>query len=341
MNRERSSTIDLSGLEETFEWFKARRNLFIGLAMAIFLVWSTIAFVNKQVEASRVRPWKIVFGSSALPWDADAEDLAAARVDPDVNSTSAEEYLAYWQALRRADGGDALKALDDFKDFASAFASSAFGRTEPITGRFSRALIPPANRVPAGLLTYGDWREAISTRGSSFPHTETHHITLVTDRGEFSLRLFGDRAPRSVELFLGVVDRFRGAYIARTLAGAWIDFGHDNSGVALKLPEGEADGFPPFESTRLSHLAGAVGFRQAPFSTGEKGLDVRVFLSSDPAVDERSTVFGAVDQGLDLLRSFSADAVSDEDRERFLEPILISQVRLEGPRQPAGNESER
>lgn len=324
MAADRTSGIDFSGLEETFEWFKSKKNLLVGVALILALIWAASSFVSNQMDESKRAPWEVVFGGTSQPWESSPEELATLLTDPKVKGTAAEPFLRYWQALRKHDNGDSAGALADLQSFKRDYANSALV-TAKLPGS-DLQLRSAVERMEAQIAALEQWKQQHPLPAANPPPTGAA-VTLVTERGNIVIGLHPDAAPKSVDAFLKLAPTLKDKFIAKTAKDKWIDAGLTEAGVPFETTE-FTEGFPPFEQNTLAHFAGAVAFRQAPFTKGPFNPDVRISLATDFNEDGRSTVFGTVVIGLDLLAAMTKDPLKTDNPQLLEKPIKITDVQI-------------
>ncbi|MBL8842022.1 MAG: peptidylprolyl isomerase [Planctomycetes bacterium] len=331
MAAERTSGIDFTGLEETFEWFKAKKNLFVGVALILALVWAASTFVeNQQAETERA-PWQVVFGGATDPWRATPDELAQMLADPKVKGTPAEPYLHYWQALRKQESGDAAGALELLAAFKRNYAGHLLATAKLPGSDFE--LRTAVERMEAQILQLEQWKAAHPLPTANPAPTGTT-VTLVTDRGNVVIGLYPDVAPQSCAAFLKVAASLKEQFIAKLAPDKWIEVGATEAGTPVETKE-FTENFPPFESNALTHFAGAVSFRQPPFGKGPFNPDVRIMLGTDLNEDGRSTVFGQVTAGLEILAAIAKEARKADNPQLLEKPVKITDVQIAGAA-PAG-----
>jgi len=333
MAAERTSGIDFTGLEETFEWLKAKKNLLVGIALVAVLAWAAMNFIERQAHESKRAPWQAVLAADSQPWDATPDELAAMLADSRVKGTPAELYVRYWQALRKHEAGDSAGALELLAAFRRDFASSPMV-TAKLPGS-DLELRSAVDRMEAQIRDLQQWNAQHPLPTANPPPTGAT-VTLVTERGNIVIALHQDVAPKSCEAFLKISSQLKERFIAKTTPGKWIDVGVTEAGIAFDATDAGnvADGAPPFEQNALSHFTGAVSFRQSPFPKATFNPDVRVMLGSDLNEDGRSTDFGEVIAGLDLLVAISNEARKADNPQLLEKPVKITDVQLGAPAPP-------
>jgi cyclophilin family peptidyl-prolyl cis-trans isomerase len=323
MATERSSSLELSGLEDAFEWVKARKNLLVGTLLVILLAVAVSTFVRRQVHESAVQPWRPLFLSGSAPWSTSSDELAS--LASGASSDEVKAYALYWQALQRIEEGNAASALELLEAFRSNFPNHPL--TKARAGAAAGTL-SPIDEVAARVKKLQEWSATHPVPTANPPPTGDRKVTLVTDRGSIVIGVHPDQAPKSVEAFLKLAPSLKDRFIARATPDRWIEIGHDEAGVAIPATE-MTEGFPPYETNGLSHFAGAISFRQTPFAKPPLTGDLRVMLTTDFAEDGRSTVFAQVVEGLDVLKTMSNTERKSDAPQNLAEPVKITDVKVE------------
>ncbi len=324
MAADRTSGVDFTGLEETFEWLKSKKNLFVGVALILALVWAASTFIDNQKAESERAPWQVAFGGATDPWRATPDELATMIADPKVKGTPAEAYLLYWQALRKHEAGDSAGALELLASFKRSFSGNLLATGKLPGGDFE--LRTAVERMEAQIQQHEQWKAAHPLPTAN-PAPTGATVTLVTERGNIVIGLHASASAQSCAAFLKVATALKDQFIAKTSPDKWIELGATEAGTPIETKE-FTEGFPPFEQNTLSHFAGAVSFRQPPFTKGPFNPDVRISLATDLNEDGRSTVFGQVTAGLDLLVAIAGEARKADNPQLLEKPIKITDVQL-------------
>ncbi len=326
MAADRTSSIDFTGLEETFDWLKSKKNLVVGAALVVALLWATFTFIGRQQEEAQREPWRALFGANSDPWDTPPDELAKLLADPKVAGSPAEPYVLYWLALRQQEAKDSQGALASLAAFKTRFGKSALVLAKlPGAGMELQTAV---DRLETEIHRLQRWEAEHPLPAANPPPTGTT-VTLVTERGNVVIGIYNDQAPKSCEAFLKVATALKDQFIAKTSPDKWIELGQNEAGTPIET-QAFTEGFPPFEQNTLWHFTGAVSFRQPPFTKGPFNPDLRVALASDFNEDSRSTVFGQVTEGIDLLVTLSKDPRKADNPQLFEKPIKITDVLIGG-----------
>jgi cyclophilin family peptidyl-prolyl cis-trans isomerase len=327
MPPERTSSLELTGLEEAFDWLKARKNVLLGTLVVVALVLAVTTFVRRQLRESAVDPWRPVFSAEVAPWNARSTDLAAiAAVVP--RGSGAEAYALYWQALQRFDEGNGAEALTLLESFRSRFPDHPLVKAGLLPADDALTRESPIARTRSAIQRFQHWESAHPHPASNPDSSTLRRVTLTTERGSIVLALYGEHAPKSCEAFLRVASALKDHFLARALPDRWVELGHDEAGSPVETGE-FTEGFPPFEFNQLVHVAGAVSFRQLPFQKAPYHVDLRILLTSDFNEDERTTVFAQVIEGLDLLRSISKEERKSDSPQVLARPLKLEDVKMD------------
>jgi peptidyl-prolyl cis-trans isomerase A (cyclophilin A) len=165
------------------------------------------------------------------------------------------------------------------------------------------------------------------------------YAQFVTSEGNFTVRLFGQEAPKTVENFVGLAEGtkqwtdprtsqkvtkpyYDGVIFHRVIDGFMIQ-GGDPLGQGIGGPGYNFnDEFHP----KLRHSkAGIVSMANRGPNTN--GGQFFITLGPTPHLDDRHTVFGEVTEGMDVIRKIGSTPTGAQDRP--LKPIVIQTVKIE------------
>ena len=131
--------------------------------------------------------------------------------------------------------------------------------------------------------------------------SKDYYATFVTERGEFRLRLFDDRAPRTVNnfVFLARDGFYNGVTFHRVIPG-FMAQGGDPTGTGGGSPGYRFDDeFHP----DLVHAAGVISMANSGPNTN--GSQFFITFVPTPHLDGRHAVFGEVVEGMDVVNNIS------------------------------------
>ena len=160
-----------------------------------------------------------------------------------------------------------------------------------------------------------------------------------TSEGEFKARLFDDKAPKTVANFVGLAEGtkewtdprtgkkvkqpyYDGIIFHRVIDGFMIQ-GGDPLGQGIGGPGYKfADEFHP----SLRHAkAGILSMANAGPNTN--GGQFFITLGPTPHLDNKHTVFGEVESGMDVVRKIGSTKTGPRDRP--VQDVVIESVRIE------------
>ena len=162
---------------------------------------------------------------------------------------------------------------------------------------------------------------------------------FVTSEGNFTVRLFDQQAPRTVENFAGLAEGtkewsdprtnqkvhkpyYNGTIFHRVIDKFMIQ-GGDPLGQGIGGPGYNfADEFHP----QLRHSKAGI-LSMANRGPNTNGGQFFITLGPTPHLDDRHSVFGEVTQGMDIVRKIGSTPTSDRDRPT--KDIVIQQVTIE------------
>jgi cyclophilin family peptidyl-prolyl cis-trans isomerase len=165
-------------------------------------------------------------------------------------------------------------------------------------------------------------------------HTPT--ATLHTSHGDITVELFADRAPRTVENFVGLATETDAAESVETGSGAWEDpetgerrtdplyddipFHRVIEGFMLQTgdPTGTGRGGPgyTFEDEFHPDLRhdGPGMLSMANRGPDTNGSQFFITLDAQPHLDDRHAVFGEVVEGMDVVETIGTVETDGDDR---------------------------
>ena len=165
------------------------------------------------------------------------------------------------------------------------------------------------------------------------------YAPFVTSEGSFTVRLFDQEAPKTVENFVGLAEGtkewtdprtnkkvtapyYDGVIFHRVINGFMIQSGD---------PLGQGIGGPgykfkdEFHPTLRHNKAGILSMANSGPNTN--GGQFFITLGPTPHLDDRHSVFGEVVDGMDVVRKIGSTKVADQDRP--VKDIVIQTVTIE------------
>lgn len=155
----------------------------------------------------------------------------------------------------------------------------------------------------------------------------TQNLTarFATTLGDFTVELFGDKAPATVDNFVALAKKgfYNGVIFHRVIPGFMIQ-GGDPTGTGRGGPGYTiADEFHP----ELKHdAAGILSMANAGPNTG--GSQFFVTVAPTPWLDNHHAVFGKVTAGMEIVEKIST--VERDRSDRPLEPVVMDTVTIDG-----------
>jgi peptidyl-prolyl cis-trans isomerase A (cyclophilin A) len=165
------------------------------------------------------------------------------------------------------------------------------------------------------------------------------YAQFVTSEGNFTVRLFDQEAPKTVENFVGLAEGtkqwtdpktnqkvtrpyYDGVIFHRVIDGFMVQSG-DPLGQGIGGP-GYAfnDEFHP----KLRHSKAGI-LSMANRGPNTNGGQFFITLGSTPHLDDRHSVFGEVTEGMDVVRKIGSTATGPQDRP--VKPIVIETIKIE------------
>jgi len=153
--------------------------------------------------------------------------------------------------------------------------------------------------------------------------SKTYSATFKTEKGDITVQLFADRAPRTVENFVTLARAgfYDGTTFHRVIGG-FMAQGGDPTGTGTGGPGYQfGDEFDP----SLRHDSpGTLSMANA--GPGTNGSQFFITYGPTPHLDDRHSVFGKVTAGMDVLRSLrERDPQRDRQPGDTIETIEISE----------------
>jgi cyclophilin family peptidyl-prolyl cis-trans isomerase len=153
--------------------------------------------------------------------------------------------------------------------------------------------------------------------------SKTYSATFKTEKGDITVQLFADRAPRTVENFVTLARAgfYDGTTFHRVIGG-FMAQGGDPTGTGTGGPGYQfGDEFDP----SLRHDSpGTLSMANA--GPGTNGSQFFITYGPTPHLDDRHSVFGKVTAGMDVLRSLrERDPQRDRQPGDRIETIEISE----------------
>ena len=153
--------------------------------------------------------------------------------------------------------------------------------------------------------------------------SKTYTATFKTEKGDISVELFADKAPRTVENFVNLARAgfYDGTTFHRVIGG-FMAQGGDPTGTGTGGPGYQfGDEFHP----SLRHDSPGV-LSMANAGPGTNGSQFFITYGPTPHLDDRHSVFGKVTAGMDVLQSLrERDPQRDRQPGDRIETIEIAQ----------------
>ncbi len=164
------------------------------------------------------------------------------------------------------------------------------------------------------------------------------HATFTTSAGTFKVRLFDDKAPKTVANFTGLAsgtkeftDPSTGGKATRPFYDGLI-FHRVIDGFMIQggCPEGSGRGGPGYKFADefgpglTHHKAGLLSMANAGANTN--GSQFFITLAPTPWLDNRHAIFGEVVEGMDVIQAIGKTPTGAQDRP--VKDITIEKVEI-------------
>lgn len=165
------------------------------------------------------------------------------------------------------------------------------------------------------------------------------YAQFVTSEGNFTVRLFDQEVPKTVENFVGLAEGtkqwtdpktnqkvtrpyYDGVIFHRVIDGFMVQSG-DPLGQGIGGPGYTfSDEFHP----KLRHSKAGI-LSMANRGPNTNGGQFFITLGATPHLDDRHSVFGEVTEGMDVVRKIGSTATGPQDRP--VKPIVIQSIKIE------------
>ena len=165
------------------------------------------------------------------------------------------------------------------------------------------------------------------------------YAQFVTTEGNFTVRLYNDQAPKTVENFVGLAEGTRewsdprtnekvkkpyydGVIFHRVIDGFMIQ-GGDPLGQGIGGP---GYTFPDEFHPELRHNKAGV-LSMANRGPNTNGGQFFITLGPTPHLDDRHSVFGEVVDGMDVVRKIGSTKTGERDRP--VKDVVIKSIKIE------------
>lgn len=165
------------------------------------------------------------------------------------------------------------------------------------------------------------------------------YAQFVTSEGNFTVRLFDQEAPKTVENFVGLAEGTKQWTDPRTnqkvtkpyYDGVIFHRVIDKFMIQSGDPLGQGIGGPGYNFNdefhpKLRHDKAGI-LSMANRGPNTNGGQFFITLGPTPHLDDRHSVFGEVTEGMDVVRKIGSTATGSQDRP--VKPIVIQTIKIE------------
>jgi cyclophilin family peptidyl-prolyl cis-trans isomerase len=165
--------------------------------------------------------------------------------------------------------------------------------------------------------------ESLAPPSGALDTSKAYTATFKTQRGDFTVELYADRAPRTVENFVNLARAgfYDGTTFHRVIPGFMAQGGD---------PTGTGTGGPGYQFEDEFHPSlrhdGAGTLSMANAGAGTNGSQFFITYGPTPHLDDRHSVFGKVTNGMDVVLSIrERDPGRDREPGDRIETIEINE----------------
>jgi len=165
--------------------------------------------------------------------------------------------------------------------------------------------------------------EPLAPPSGALDTSKAYAATFKTQRGDFTVELYADRAPKTVENFVNLARAgfYDGTTFHRVIPG-FMAQGGDPTGTGTGGPGYQFD--DEFHPSLRHEGAGVLSMANA--GAGTNGSQFFITYGPTPHLDNRHSVFGKVTDGMDVVLSIrERDPGRDREPGDRIETIEISE----------------
>src|SRR6185312_4973541 len=166
-------------------------------------------------------------------------------------------------------------------------------------------------------------------RAQAAPRVADERVVLHTNAGDIVLALYPDVAPRHVAQILKLVRLgvYDGTHFLRVIPGFLVQLA-DASDRAAPLSAEQAAALRPLkaEFSRLHHETGVLSMSRRDDDPDSATSAFSILVGDWPQGDGRYTIFGRVQEGMDVVAEFLKVPRDDDDRPMTRLEVLGAEV---------------
>jgi cyclophilin family peptidyl-prolyl cis-trans isomerase len=151
-------------------------------------------------------------------------------------------------------------------------------------------------------------------------------VKFNTDRGSFVVGLYSAEAPRHAENMIALARQgaYNGIKVHRVIANMLIQAGDPNTiqGEVTTWGSGEVGTKLDAETNSLKHFAGALAAARTPGSKQSSGSQFFVCIADNHTYDGEYVVYGAVLEGMDVIKQISEAKIVDATERPETPPVI-------------------
>jgi peptidyl-prolyl cis-trans isomerase B (cyclophilin B) len=163
---------------------------------------------------------------------------------------------------------------------------------------------------------------------TTMPEKGEQIVVMETSLGTIKMKLFPTKAPKTVENFIGLIDKgyYNGLIFHRVIPGFMIQ-GGDPTGTGMGGASLWRGKFKDEINSDLSYLKGALAMANSGPNTNGSQFFIVQTDDGDSILERKYSIFGQAFEGLDIVDKIAN--VQRDGNDKPLEKVVMKKVALE------------
>ncbi len=252
-----------------------------------------------------------------------ADELVGTAVGPWARLLSATTLLGERRFAEATAAADRLR--QDYPEHALVRDALVFGEDQPP--------ITVVDRLLETIEAQQRWeQDHPELRENPAPPAEAQRVRLKTDRGDIVVAMYAGMAELHVANFVERCSSgyYNGTKFHRIDPSARIQGGDPNSrdGEPSSWGQGGPDETIPYEENDLYHFEGVLSAAKLPGDAESSGSQFFVTVAPAHHLDGQHVIFGAVLEGMDIVRAIAQGPIEEGTTDRPAEPVVVLETEL-------------